>query len=244
MTKSDNGQMTTMILCGGRGSRLRPLTDRVPKTLVKLDGRPILYHLLQSYIDKGYQDFVICVGYRGDMVEEFVDSSALRASVRFSDAGDEASMLSRLYQAREMMTDRVFVAYGDTLIDVDLDDMLSKHESTGAAITITTANVRSPFGLVSPDPEGLVESFEEKPLQWYYVGHMLMEKSVLYDIAPDLIDLPEGDGIVALFNRLISENRLRMYPYGGPQITFNTHRELNQAERDFVSFFTHEEARS
>ena len=244
MTKPDTGQMTTVVLCGGRGSRLRPLTDRVPKPLVKLDGRPILYHLLQSYIDKGYPDFVICVGYRGDMVEEFVASSALRASVRFSDAGDEASMLSRLHQAREMMTDTVFVAYGDTLIDVDLDDMLAKHESTGAAITITTANVRSPFGLVSPGPDGLVESFEEKPLQWFYVGHMLMEKSVLDDIESDLIDLPEGDGMVALFNRLISENRLRMYPYGGPQITFNTHRELNQAERDFVSFFTHEESRS
>ena len=231
----------TVVLCGGRGLRLRPLTDEVPKALVTLNGKPLVEHLVESYIQKGFRRFVLCVGYRGDMIKEFFAHHPFDAEFEFANAGEDASMLRRLHHARSLTDDRFFVAYGDTLIDVDLEAMLAEHVSSGALVTMTTANVRSPFGLVTTDARGWVQAFEEKPVQLYYVGHMLVERCVLDDLDPALPALPDGEGLVSLFGELISKKRLHMYPYNGPQITFNTRQELHQAERDFVSFFTHQE---
>ena len=231
----------TVILCGGRGLRLRPLTDDVPKPLVTLNGKPLLQHLVESYIHKGFHRFVLCTGYRGDVIREFFARHSFDAEFEFSDAGEAASILQRLYLARTLVSERVFVAYGDTLIDMDLGAMLADHLSSGALASMTVANVRSPFGLVAADRDGWVGSFEEKPLQMFYVGHMLLERSVLDDLDQELLALPDGEGLVKLFCELVSRKCLRMYPYNGPQITFNTRQELHQAERDFIAFFTHQE---
>ena len=228
-------------MCGGRGSRLGPVTDQIPKPLVSVNGKPILQHLVQSYIDKGFQDFILCTGYRGEMIREFFSGNKFDARFEFSDAGEKASMLLRLHHAKELMSERVFVAYGDTLVDVDQAEMLSEHVTSGASVTITVASVRSPFGLVTTEPDGWVVSFEEKPVQSYYVGHMLLERNALNDLDPKLLAMPDGDGLVKLFSLLISQRLLHKYAYSGPQITFNTRQELHQAERDFIAFFTHQE---
>lgn len=236
--------LTTVILCGGRGTRLRPLTDRIPKPLVLLNGKPCLQHIVESYIRKGFKRFVLCIGYQGQMIVDFFRLRAFDAEVEFSDAGGQASMLERIYHARSSIGERAFVAYGDTLIDVNLTQMLEHHLVSGAAVTITTADVRSPFGLVKATEDDWVISFEEKPVQPYYVGHMLTERAVLDDVDPELLKMPDGEGLVTLFQRLIEKRRLRMYPYSGPQITFNTQQDLDRAERDLVTFFTHQERES
>lgn len=232
----------TVILCGGRGSRLKPLTDLIPKPLVTLNGKPLLHHVVNAYLGKGMTDFVLCVGYREDMIRDFIAQQPISGTFEFSNAGEQASILQRLHHARGLMGDRVFVAYGDTLIDVDLDVMLAQHLASRAQLTITIAEVLSPFGLVTVDEAGWSMSFEEKPLQMYYIGHMLLERMVLENLDPQLLALPDGDGLVELFQRLIAKKQVQTYLYRGPQITFNTHQERDQAERDFITFFTHQEA--
>lgn len=175
------------------------------------------------------------------MIVDFFRRQSFDAEIEFSDAGEQASMLERLYQARSFMGERAFVAYGDTLIDVDLAQMLAHHIATSAAMTITTADVRSPFGLVISDFENRVLSFEEKPVQPYYIGHMLLERSVLDEVDPELLRMPDGEGLVTLFQRLIKKQSLWTYPYTGPQITFNTQQDLDRAEQDLMKFFTHQE---
>ncbi|OGW91024.1 MAG: hypothetical protein A3D28_01595 [Omnitrophica bacterium RIFCSPHIGHO2_02_FULL_63_14] len=221
--------------------RLRPLTDRVPKPLVPLHGKPTLQHLLESYVKRGFRQFVICTGYRGDMIRQFVSGLPLGASIDFSEAGESASILQRLHAARQFMGERAFVAYGDTLIHVDLDGMLRDHVASGAVITISTAAVRSPFGLVTLADDRWIASFDEKPLQLFYVGHMLLNRAVLDGLDPELLSLPDGEGLVRLFRGLLAARRLRMFAYSGPQITFNTPLELQQAERNAIAFFTQQE---
>jgi glucose-1-phosphate cytidylyltransferase len=228
-------------MCGGRGLRLRPLTDEIPKPLVQISGKPVLQHLLESYIRKGFNEFVLCIGYRGQMIRDLFANNMPDAKIEFSDAGEDASILQRLHLAKNLTGDRFFVSYGDTLIDVELDEMLRQHLVSGASATITAANVKSPFGLITTDESHSVRSFQEKPTQMYFVGHMLLERTVLDGVDPKLLAIPDGDGLVKLFQVLISQNKLNMYQYSGAQITFNTHRELDQAEQDFISFFTHQE---
>jgi glucose-1-phosphate cytidylyltransferase len=232
---------TTLILCGGRGARLRPLTDRIPKPLVPLNGKPCLQHLVDFYLRKGHRRFVFCIGYRGEMIVDFFRRHPIEGEIEFSDAGERASMLERLWRARGSIAERAFVAYGDTLIDVDLDRMAAEHEAHRAAITLTTAEVRSPWGLLQTSRAGRVASFAEKPVQTYFIGHMLLERAVLDRVPPSLRALPDGGGLVVLLERLVRRRRLWSFPYRGPQITFNSAQDLDQAERDLVAFFTLEE---
>lgn len=238
---NDVAMLTNVILCGGRGARLLPLTEEMPKTLVPLNNKPCLQYILEAAIRKGQRHFVLCIGYRGAMIREFIERMSFDAEIEFADAGESTGILERLYHARHLMGERAFISYGDTLIDVNQQEMLQEHMTHNVAVTLTTAEVRSPFGLVTMRADRQLLSFEEKPALPYYIGHMLMERSVLDAVSADVLHLPDGQGLVCLFQRLVAARRIRAYPYQGPQITFNTHQELDQAERDVHSFFTQDE---
>ena len=230
--------MKTIILCGGKGTRLGPLGDQLPKTLLPLKGKPCLQHIVENYMRKGYREFVVCIGHRGEMIVDFCSRHLSGAVFEWSDAGEDASMLQRLHRARNLIHRRAWVAYGDTLVDADLSDMLQQHTASGADLTLTTAEVRSPFGLVECDEDRWLRSFHEKPVQPYFVGHMLIEASVLDTLDPELLRAPGGAGLVALIEHLVRHTRVRAHIYAGPQITFNTREDLDRAEREISGFFT------
>lgn len=236
--------MKTVILCGGRGTRLGPLGDQIPKALVPLNGKPCVQHIVEGYMRKGYREFVLCIGHRGELIVDFCTRQLVEGAFEWCDAGVEASMLARLHGARHLMGERAWVAYGDTLVDVELADMLAEHLASKAALTLTMAQVRSPFGLLETDGDRRLLSFREKPVLPYFVGHMLIERAVLDHLDPDLLTSPDGEGLVALIQQLIAARRVRAHPYTGPQITFNTQRDVDQAERDMVEFFTQTERRA
>ena len=233
--------MKTIILCGGKGRRLGPLGDRIPKTLLQLQGKPCLQHIVENYMGKGYREFVLCIGHRGEMIVDFCTNHCQEASFEWSDAGKKSSILERLYRVRHLFEQHAWIAYGDTLIDVDLDEMLLQHTTSGAALSLTTAFVRSPFGLVETDADQWLLSFREKPEQPFFVGHMLMNRSVLDSVGTDLLRAPDGEGLVALIQDLVQLGQVRTHSYTGPQITFNTREDLDRAEHDMTGFFTQRE---
>ena len=233
--------MKTIILCGGKGTRLGPLGERIPKTLLPLGGKPCLQHIVENYGGKGYREFVLCIGHRGEMIIDFCKHHFQGASLEWSNAGEEASILERLYRARNLFEQRAWITYGDTLINADLDNMLLQHNSSGAALSLSTAFVQSPFGLVETDDNEWLMSFREKPEQPFFVGHMLMERSVLDSVDAKLLRAPDGEGLVKLIRDLIQLRQVRTHRYTGPQITFNTREDLNRAEVDMTEFFTQTE---
>ncbi len=230
-----------VILCGGRGHRLKPLTSKVPKPLVTLNGKPVIRHIIEFYIRKGFRHFVLCVGYRADAIRRFVAAHSFDAEIEISDAGPDAGILKRLYLARHLIAGKAIVTYGDTFIDIAPHRMLREHEKAGSLATITIADIRSPFGLVQCRGKSGVTSFEEKPLLQYYIGHMILEAAALDSLDRDLISMPDGEGLVQLFKRLIKKKRLNAYKHSGLRITFNTPLEHQKAEEEFVQFFTEQE---
>ena len=233
--------MKTIILCGGKGTRLGPLGERIPKTLLPLGGKPCLQHIVENYVGKGYREFVLCIGHRAEMITDFCKHHFHGASLEWSNAGEEASILERLHRARNLFEQRAWITYGDTLINADLDNMLLQHNSSGAALSLSTAFVQSPFGLVETDDNEWLMSFREKPEQPFFVGHMLMERSVLDSVDAKLLRAPDGEGLVKLIRDLIQLRQVRTHRYTGPQITFNTREDLNRAEVDMTEFFTQTE---
>lgn len=230
-----------VILCGGRGARLRPATDTVPKALVPLNGRPILDYILDFYRQKGFFKFVMCVGYKAAKIMEYYANPPQGTDITFSDAGEQASMLERLWKVRDQVGERFFISYGDTFIDLDLDRLLSSHVRSMAQATMVTARVKSPFGLVTVDGDGLVSSFVEKPLLNYYIGCFLCEKSAFDYVDREMLEKHDAGGLIDFFLRLKSKRLLAAFESTGFQITFNTESERRNAEKILGKFYTYTE---
>ncbi len=227
-----------VILCGGRGIRLKPTTDEIPKVLVELNGRAVLDYILDFYQLRKFSRFILCIGYKGDKIKDHYSIPSAGVEMTFSDAGEEASMLERIWVLHEIIDERFFVSYGDTLIDLDIDKMVELHLNRQAEITMVTAGIRNPFGLVTFDAEGWVTSFVEKPTFNYYIGNFLMERSALKYITPEMLKKPDGEGLVDLFLSLLSHKKLVVFEHTGAQITFNTEDERRQAEDKLGRFYT------
>jgi len=232
-----------VVLCGGQGHRLRPLTVSLPKPLVELNGKPILQHIINFYTSKGFREFVLCAGYNVQAIKDFVSSGGFDANIEISDAGEDAGMLRRIYEARNFIDEKAMVTYGDTFINIDPDHILKVHNEKRKNLTITVADVRSPFGLVKVTKDQSVISFKEKPEFLYYIGHMVIEKSVINGLTSDLLSKPDGEGLIDLFQRLIAEKQLNAYKHEGLNITFNTPQEHQKAEEEFVKFYTEQKGK-
>ena len=119
--------------------------------------------------------------------------------------------------------------------------LLAAHLEQQAEVTIVTAQIRSPFGLVTFDSAGWVTSFAEKPLLNYYIGSFILERSALVYVTPDMLQKPDGQGLVDFFLALTSLQRLAAFEHAGLQITFNTESERRKAEEDLGQFYTYRE---
>lgn len=233
--------LKVMILCGGYGRRLENAYPNLPKPLVPFNGKPILQHIIEFYIAKGLNNFVLCTGFNSEAIETFVSTKRFNADIELSNAGKEASILKRIHEARNLIKTRAIITYGDTFININPAVVLDKHDKNNADLTITIADIRSPFGLVKINESDQVIAFDEKPVFSYYIGYMIMERTLLDNINMDLLFLPDGEGLVGLFQELIKAKKINAYKHTGLQITFNTFYERQKAEEEFIRFFTQEE---
>ncbi|MDP8293122.1 MAG: sugar phosphate nucleotidyltransferase [Candidatus Orphnella occulta] len=235
----DTKTCKTLILCGGKGKRMGKIGESIPKALVELHGRPILYHKLKKSVGQGFADMVIAIGYKGDMIIDACKKMDLEFKIDFSDSGKNVGMLCRIYEAREMFDDRVIVTYGDSIADLQLADLMDFHLKKESLLTIVSAPIQSPFGLVKSNHDHQVVTIEEKPVLNYYIGTFIMEKKALEFIPKEIINWPDGTGLIAFFKTLVGVNKIYTYIYDGPGVTFNTVEELDAAKDEFLKFHTH-----
>jgi len=234
-------KMKIAILCGGKGKRLRPYTEEIPKTLVPLNDKPILDYNLELFSGQKLNNFVLCVGYKGEKIREHIRRVNLQGvpyEVTFSDAGEDASMLKRIHQLKEEIEETILVTYGDTLTDINVENLMSYHLEKRGAVTIVVASIQNPFGLVNYGNNGAAYSFQEKPCFDYYIGMFILSNRAFEYMDDGLLREPDGEGLVSFFNRLIDEKQLMVYRYNGKQITFNTHSERELAEEMVKTFYT------
>ncbi len=230
-----------VVLCGGKGRRLGKITEKLPKPLVKIGDSTILEMKLRDYLCQGFKRFVICVGYKGDLIREAVRDFGLSANCEFSDAGEPAGILNRLYTARHLFGRRAIITYGDTYTDLNLLDLLETHDKNDDKVTIVAAPIHSPFGLVEFDERGKAIYFKEKPVLNYYIGYAVFNRSALDIVPKKMVELPDGEGLIAFYKMLIGDKKLGVFYHKGLQITFNTEDELKLAQEKMLSFYTTKE---
>jgi len=170
-----------VILCGGMGRRAYPLTEELPKPMLPIGGRPILWHLMQLFADEGHTDFVLSVGYRHEAIREYFKSGVPGWRVEIVDTGEGADTGERISRCRHVLGDRFFATYGDGLADVPLEELLAFHVAHGGLATLTSVPLTCQYGTIEMDAAGLVQSFREKPVlreHWINAGFFVMDRGV------------------------------------------------------------------
>jgi NDP-sugar pyrophosphorylase family protein len=227
-------ELTAILLCGGKGERLKPFTETLPKALVPLNGEPLLAHLLRYLSSAGISRFVICVGYKAEAIESFLkERSAESWQVTCVNSGD-ASMTDRLLDARLHIQGTALICYGDTLANVELAALLREHRQSQALATLTVYPLHSPFGIVNFDDSKRVLTFAEKPPlpYWINIGFLLCEPGA-FDFVTRGSEMPQ------FLSRLAEAGALYTHEHKGKHLTVNTEKDRTFAETEMIEFFTY-----
>jgi glucose-1-phosphate cytidylyltransferase len=161
-----------LILCGGRGTRLRERTESVPKALVEIGGRPILWHVIQIYAAQGFERFLLATGYMGEAVAEFAAAERWpeRVAVECVETGLDTPTGGRIAKLGERLGDERFcVTYADGVADVDLDTQLDFHRAHGRLATMTVVQPNLQWGVAELDGDR-VAGFVEKPRSEHWIN--------------------------------------------------------------------------
>ena len=209
------------ILCGGKGTRMTGHTERVPKPLVEIGGRPILWHVMSIYAAHGMSRFVLLCGHGAAEVEAFAATTPPEWDVTCVDTGLETPTGGRVARAAAHLQDGTFcLTYADGVADIDLTALLEFHGSEQAAATMTVVQPQNPWGVAQIDG-GRVRGFAEKPPLdcWVNGGFMVMEPRALDAIGP--ADVLEREPL----EKLASNDDLAAYRHGGFWDCMDTYKD-------------------
>ena len=243
--------MKAVILAGGLGTRLAEETTAKPKPMVEIGGRPMLWHVMKIYGQHGVSDFIVCLGYKGDVVKQyfinyrshvsdvFVDlaSGEIRYGqergepwrVTLADTGMETQTGGRIRRVRDYIGDETFcLTYGDAVTDLDVRRVIDFHLSHGKMATVTAVRPMGRFGSIELDGN-LVSAFEEKPPReggWINGGYFVL--------SPGIFDLLDGDDVVweyAPMQRLAAQGELVAYLHDGFWHCMDTPRDKRDLDQ-------------
>jgi len=226
--------MEAILVAGGQGKRLGAVAQGLPKALVPLAGRPLSSYMLERLVKSGIERVIVnCAQGTSRLFRERL--SEYVSGVAF-DVVEEPEPLGRgggvrFAASRLVQPGPFLVVYGDELLDLDLAAFERQHVSSAAALTITSAPLTTPFGVLEIDPDGRVLDFREAPTlpdHWVNVGVYMLEREAVQE-------LPEkGDAEHEVFPRLAKAGKLWAYRHDGIWLTVNTAKDLEIAEQRFA----------
>jgi glucose-1-phosphate cytidylyltransferase len=213
-----------VILCGGRGTRLREKTETVPKALVEIGGRPILWHVIGIYAAQGFERFLLATGYLGEMVREFVEAQSwpLGIEAECVDTGADTPTGGRIAKLAERLDGGTFCAtYADGVADVDLAGLLDVHAAEGALATMTVVRPHLQWGIADVDDQGRIAGFVEKPRseRWINGGFLCFE--------PGALDYLDEESVLERepLRRLAADGELRAHRHHGFWDCMDTYKD-------------------
>jgi len=230
--------MKVVILAGGLGTRISEETTLRPKPMIEIGGKPILWHIMKIYSHYGFNEFVVCLGYKGHMIKEYFINYFLYNSditveleknlidVHFSnsesfkvtlvDTGVNTNTAGRIKKIKKHVQDETFMlTYGDGLADINLNHLLEFHKSTGKLATLTSVQLPGRFGNIETDDKGLVSKFQEKPEGdgvWINGGFFVLEPGIFKYLEGD-VELIQWEK--APLVNIANDNQLSAYRHAG-----------------------------
>lgn len=230
--------MKVVILAGGLGTRIAEETETRPKPMVEIGGKPVLWHIMKGYSHYGFNDFVICLGYKGYLIKEYfmhyymhnsditIELGSNKVDIHFTnaesfrvtlvDTGLSTKTAGRLKRVQKYLDEKDFMlTYGDGVADVDLHELVNFHRSHGKIATVTAIQPEARFGGMELDNSGLVESFKEKPKgdgKWINGGFFVLKPDVFNFLEGNMDDVMWEDGPM---EKLTDSRQLMAYKHQG-----------------------------
>jgi glucose-1-phosphate cytidylyltransferase len=240
-----------VIFCGGQGLRMREASQALPKPLIPIGNRPVLWHVMKYYAHFGFRDFVLCLGYKAEAIKHFflTYSEAMANdfvlsdggtkvhllktdihdwNITFVDTGMRSSIGERLRAVRtHLVGDEYFLAnYGDTLTDADVSAMVAHTKAAGATASFLAVRPNYSFHVVSMDGSGVVDGLHDVTRSdvWINGGYFVVRSELLDDLRPgeDLVEEP--------FRRLMARGRLLAQRHHGFWAPMDTLKDKEQLE--------------
>lgn len=230
--------MKVVILAGGLGIRLSEETSVRPKPMVEIGGKPMLWHIMKIYEQYGYDDFIICLGYKGHLIKEYfinyylynsditVEVANNKLEVHYTstesfkvtlvDTGLETNTAGRIKKIKKYLKGETFMlTYGDGVTDLDLSEIVKFHKSHGKYATLTSIQMPGRFGTLKTNNEGLVEDFKEK-----YEGDEVWINGGYFVLEPEIFSYLDGDMDTIQWEKkplieIANDNQLMAYKYFG-----------------------------
>ena len=246
--------MKVVILAGGFGTRISEESHLKPKPMIEIGDKPILWHLMKYYSAFGFNEFIICLGYKHYVVKEFFDDYYLHTSdvtydftsdqkkftihnnvaepwkVTLIDTGLHTMTGGRIKRVKEYIGNQTFfLTYGDGVSDINLKELLAYHKQHGKLATVTAIQPGGRFGVLEIKKDGQIDSFKEKNKEdggWINGGFMVLE--------PQVIDYIDNDSTVfekEPLEQLAHEGQLNAYKHRGFWQCMDTLRDKNQLEQ-------------
>lgn len=240
--------MKAVIFAGGYGTRLGKLTDDIPKPMITVGEKPILWHIMKIYSHYGIKEFVVCLGYKGSIIKDYfinyqelcndftldfrqnkriyhTDRDCLDWKVTLAETGINAQKGARLKKIEPYLEDDInLLTYGDGVANIDISELISFHRSSGKLVTITGVHPPARFGELEMNGENLL-SFAEKPQTskgYINGGYMVFHRKVLeYLTTEDDCDFEYG-----ILEELVGKNQVAVYRHDGLWACMDTERDM------------------
>jgi len=204
--------MKVVILAGGLGTRLMEETEARPKPMVQIGGKPILWHIMKIYERYGFNDFIVCLGYKATFIKEYFFNYYLHNSditielannsvevhysntesfkVTLVDTGLNTNTAGRIKRIQQHLNNETFMlTYGDGVSDVNINELIKYHRACGKLVTLTTIQAPGRFGNIKMDADGIVDHFQEKPSgdgMWINGGFFVMQPEIFRYLDGDM----------------------------------------------------------
>ena len=228
-----------VVLCGGRGSRLAPITNSIPKSLVKVHEKPILWYVFLTLFKYGFRQFIFPLGYKGEMIKEFVaqEFKDRECALMFFDTGVDAPIAQRLEKVKNTIPehDDFFLINGDTLFDFDIQSMYKFHHERSALLTLSSTDYISTYGIILEESNQVTDFVYGSK-----VARIFMDKNCtvegyrnagftwLNKDALQLINLAECNNFEdALIREVVKTGRAYHYRIGGDWFPVETQKDLD-----------------
>lgn len=225
MKKKYVRNIDVVLLCGGKGTRLREKTVNIPKPLVEIGGRPILWHVMKIYASYGFCNFILCLGYKGSMIKKYFANNPNMCAdwkIRFVDTGVDTNTGGRIKLVNRYVKNEIFFAnYSDGLSNIDLNKLVSFHIRMKKTATITCVQPLSPFGMIKLDSRSSVTEMTEKPRlkDWINGGFFIFNREVFKFLKKD--DVLEKE----TFGRLVRKREMCGFRFGGFWACMDTYKD-------------------
>jgi len=226
---NDDRRMKAVILAGGRGTRLSEETQMRPKPMLKIGEKPVLWHIMKIFSHYNINDFVICCGYKGEIIKEYFENISEKWNIDLVDTGLDTMTGGRIKRIQKYIDNkRFFLLYGDDLKSVNIPELLNFHIKNKKLVTVTAAQPPGRFGILKLDEDNVIEMREKPPgdESWINGGYYVLEPEIFNYLSKDS-DVWEGEPL----HKLIKEKQVSAFKYNGIYQPLDTLRDKINLEK-------------